>query len=340
MKQMRWIRSCLLVSLLTLPAALGQHSQAICNISSLSWSFNSLGQSPCDVAGNLQSSCNPSVVVTPLGGPTLSYAPPPSIPPSQCDCSTVTYSLLMVCSACQGGSLIPWSFYAANCSAKASPDGQYPLAIPPGTAIPKWAYQSVIASGQFNISLANSVGDLPENGTSTSSSSSSLATSSTSTSSSPSPSQTNDPAHKNNAGAIAGGVIGGLAILAINAILLTLCLRARRRRKYVSSQEEGSPQQVCYLSDTDGLVSPFPQATTATTTSQGPTSSEYTTSSTHQSPGGGGYLRDDRPNTPSTCPPPYMSALAMGERNIASNNDENALSPSSTRKGALSPRNG
>jgi hypothetical protein len=56
MKQMRWTRSCLLASLVTLPAALGQHSQAICNISSLSWvclSFIFMRSLSIDVQGSL-----------------------------------------------------------------------------------------------------------------------------------------------------------------------------------------------------------------------------------------------------------------------------------------------
>jgi hypothetical protein len=86
---------------------------------STSKTFNSMGQDPCRVAAVLESPCifysqsafscttfsssprtAPSLPALPLGG---SY--PPSND-SSCKCSSVVYSLLSACAACQGGSWI------------------------------------------------------------------------------------------------------------------------------------------------------------------------------------------------------------------------------------------
>jgi len=311
-KMRNWLCGFLLASFA--PLVLGQHSQAKCNVSSLSWTTNSLGQSPCDVAGFLQAACNPSIAVTPLGGPGLSYSPPPGIPPSQCDCSTVTYCLLMACASCQGGSMISWSLYSGNCTNGVSPDGQYPFSIPSGTSVPHWAFQSVMRTGQFNITLANSVGDSPENSTSSS-------TSSSSPTASGNPSNGNGSSHKSNAGVIAGGVIGGLAVVVLGCLLVYCVLRERRRRKDPASLD----LLVSDVSDGSVVYQSAP-------TSNGPTTTTTNTSATHpddqtQTPqlplparGDGAFLGAIGPDTPSTEPPPYVFPANEANGHLAPRN--------------------
>ncbi|KAH9973124.1 hypothetical protein BGW80DRAFT_286675 [Lactifluus volemus] len=113
-------------------------SSAACSLGSWDWTFNSMGQDPCRVAAVLESPCifyTPSLPALPLGG---SY--PPSND-SSCKCSSVVYSLLSACAACQGGSWISWSDYIPNCLRDQYIDisRPYVFAIPSGTSVPYWA---------------------------------------------------------------------------------------------------------------------------------------------------------------------------------------------------------
>jgi len=237
-----------------------QHTEAVCNVSSLSWSFNSLNQSPCIVAAYLGSPCAPNGNYdVPAIGPGLFYIP--SQIPSICECSTVTYSLYSACAACQDALIDPWTLYTQNCS-KTSPDGQYAFAIPPGTAIPKWAYQLVTSTNRFNLTLAQQVGDKPENITSVSPTITSstvipsttagvgggggggLTSTTTGTNSSPSPSNTSSKSKSTPIGAIVGGVVGGVGGLALIAGGLIFCLLRNKKKNEPTYDNRYLVQQV------------------------------------------------------------------------------------------------
>ncbi|KAJ3912812.1 hypothetical protein F5877DRAFT_84430 [Lentinula edodes] len=147
----------------------------------------------------------------------------------------------------------------------------YPETIPSGTAVPHWAYQAITGSATFNTTLAQEAGgklvyffffqsylsnlDLPESSTaatSTSLTSPSTAIISSTPIATPSTASSDD-AHKINAGAIAGGVVGGLAFLCI--VIVAFIFRYPCRRRKPDGSRPVSPLDV----DTDmSLAMPTP----------------------------------------------------------------------------------
>jgi len=193
----------------------GQQTEVVCDVLNLVWSFNSLHQSPCLVVAFLVSPCfaNDDYDVPAL---TFGYAYGPSPTPTPCECTTVAYSLLSACGACQGDGLVGnWSDYSQNCT-ETSPDGQYNLAIPPGTAVPAWAFQQVEETDLFNLTLAQDVGDKPE--------------------------KTAEGLKGNKPiSAIVGGVVGGVGGSVVIGTLLGLYLR-RKRNQNTSKFDNSSDQ--------------------------------------------------------------------------------------------------
>jgi len=237
------LRRLLVVSAL-LRSVLGQHTEAVCNVSSLSWSFNSLNQSPCLVSAYLANPCalNADFDV-PAIGPGIHYTPP--IVTNLCVCNTVIYSLLSACALCQGGDVDPWTDYTTNCTGT-SPDGTYIPTIQTGTAVPKWAYQLVEATNRFNATLAQSVGDTPENFTSPATTTSSASFTS---SISPSPTHSNSPSGGSHLGAIVGGAVGGVCGIAlIGAVIAYFLIRSKRKNNEAMSIVSAMPatQSVYY----------------------------------------------------------------------------------------------
>jgi len=168
-----------------------------------------------------------------------------------CACSTVVYSLLSACSACQEGSIREWPVYSQNCTNTSSPDGVYSFTIPPGTAVPNWAYQKVTTSNRFDLVQARNAGEFPENSTSLTNSSSPAVPSangtSASSSSSPSPTQSAASSNKNHAGAIAGGVVGGIfGVLFIAGLLAYSRFLLKKRRR-----DRDAPQGVVFPPTSD-----------------------------------------------------------------------------------------
>ncbi|KAF8627623.1 hypothetical protein AX15_004321 [Amanita polypyramis BW_CC] len=162
--------------------------------------FNSLGQSPCEVAEILAGSCDPAGFNIPPLPSGQVYFGPTSSQANSCQCSSVFYSLLSACALCQDRQWISWSPYSANCSQVYLT--VYNNTISANTGVPHWAYLNVSINGTFTyIAAQDAVG--PE---------STRAPSSTSTSTS-----TSRPKSSNHAGAIAGGVIGGVVFVALVA---------------------------------------------------------------------------------------------------------------------------
>ncbi|KIK49219.1 hypothetical protein CY34DRAFT_797160 [Suillus luteus UH-Slu-Lm8-n1] len=190
-----------------------QTSNVTC-LASYSWMSNSLSQNPCVVASYLESVCWGGDFTISSLPPGTHYAAPTVAEANSCECSTVTYSLVSACGACQNATYLTWSSWSYNCS-QIFPQ-VYPYDIPAGTVVPNWAYLNVTANG-FDLVSAQSTGDLPESTatkvqstgtvTSASSVSASLTNSGTATGS-PTTSPTNSTS--SNVGAIAGGVVGGI----------------------------------------------------------------------------------------------------------------------------------
>ncbi|KZT35796.1 hypothetical protein SISSUDRAFT_1064176 [Sistotremastrum suecicum HHB10207 ss-3] len=226
-------------------------TDTLCARSQLPWSFNSLDQSPCQVAANLGAICEPSgTYQVPALPPGQEYHPGDN---TTCECNTVFYSVISACAACQGEPPGSWSVFVASCPFVNI--GVFPKNIPSGTLIPHWAYENItnLSTETFDISLAQSLGDTPEfgsSGTVTPPTSSSTKSSSSSTvvstpnitpttspiipqtvpapSTTPTPPPTPISTHTTNVGAIAGGTIAGVVAVLFIAILVFLRLRTLR----------------------------------------------------------------------------------------------------------------
>lgn len=214
-----------------LPVGWAGSMSAKCN-SGWEWAENSLGQNPCQVAGDLQASClgYSDYVLSPLE-PASYYIPPGEndTDAQNCGCNTVIYSLYSACEACQTRTVIQWGQWEAYC--KVVYVSEYPFNIRGDTAVPRWAFINVTEQGIFNVTSAENVGRDPEATGTTPATLSLISTSSTkkvpflasSYSSSPSTSG-NDingaTSTQKNVAAIIGGVVGGVAGLVIIALLL------------------------------------------------------------------------------------------------------------------------
>ncbi|KAF9068754.1 hypothetical protein BDP27DRAFT_1402993 [Rhodocollybia butyracea] len=173
---------------------------------------NSLGQSPCQVAGYLGAVCtSEDVYMIPPVDAALEYTLP-VLSAVNCTCSTAYYSVLSACAACQGAVYLTWSEYSSNCSTVYTTE--YPNPVPPETAIPHWAFQSYADPGAtFNIDLAVAQGGEfyfhPYTPETTASSSK----------------------KKSEAGPIAGGVVGGVALLSLLAVGVVFYRRRGRQNR-------------------------------------------------------------------------------------------------------------
>ncbi|KAG2078817.1 hypothetical protein BDR04DRAFT_1112202 [Suillus decipiens] len=147
----------------------------------------------------------------------------------------------------------------------------FPLDIPSGTKVPNWAYLN-LTNGQFDPTVAQINGDLPEStatgvpstatvihSTTLPASLTTLYTSSTTTTG---PSTTSSSL-SSNVGAIAGGVIGGIAGAAVIIGLATWYFVKRRRSSTALSagfnNVGGSPGWTQSFYSTNTIISPMAQ---------------------------------------------------------------------------------
>ncbi|KAI0250875.1 hypothetical protein BJV78DRAFT_526497 [Lactifluus subvellereus] len=188
-----------------------------CSWSTLSqwnWTFNSLDQNACTVAGYLESTCNfGSWNITAISAPGNVYLGPSGTDDGNlCKCNTVSYSLLSACSSCQGGSWQYWSEYSFNCTKILAPSS-FPNPVPDGIRVPQWALLDVTLENNWDPSKSYAVGGTPEVGpgailgpsgvTTVSPTTTQLKGTSTSATTPP------GPVKKSSAGTIAG-VVGGV----------------------------------------------------------------------------------------------------------------------------------
>ncbi|EGN95741.1 hypothetical protein SERLA73DRAFT_186929 [Serpula lacrymans var. lacrymans S7.3] len=217
-----------------------QSSNVVC-IPSFDWASNSRGQNPCLVAAYLQAACNDGqFTVNALPNGTHYIGPDPT-DVNQCQCSTVTYSMLSACGACQNSTWISWSSWSTNCTT-IFPQS-FPTDIPSGTAVPNWAYLNVMASDDFNVTAAKADGDTPESTATRVQSTGSVASSSPTSSPAPTSSSGSSPGSTSgspssshtNAGAIAGGVVGGVVGVGLIAAAIGFFVVRSRRPKLAPS---------------------------------------------------------------------------------------------------------
>lgn len=222
-----------------------QTTNVVC-ASNFNYLNNKEGQNPCLVAAYLQVPCSSQGTNygVPALGPNQTYVGPSMQDVNYCACSSVVYSLVSACAQCQNHEWVSWSFWHGSCGQNQTTVAQYPLDIPLGTGVPAWAYQNVGLTDFWNYTLALpqvSVG--PEStyyGTPTASISYHISTAGdvgTQTGAATA-SQTGSPStgsRKSNAGPIAGGVIGGIALLALIGALVWLLVRRRRKQALIPS---------------------------------------------------------------------------------------------------------
>ncbi|KIJ22842.1 hypothetical protein M422DRAFT_276676 [Sphaerobolus stellatus SS14] len=237
------------------------------NCSTDTWTFNQENQSPCEVSARLQAFCHGGVFqITPLAH-NKAYSGPQKGASDPCVCSTVTYSLVAACAACQDGAPLPWTNWITNCAQSDISISKYPEDIPQNTSIPQWAFLDVVSVNDWDVTaslnLANQhlpdITETKDDGTpiNSTTSSTSIAPSPTLTVAgsnagpNPGPSsgggssggdgnsgqdQDGKPsasasAKQSNVGPIVGGVVGGVgALLLIGGLAVFLIRRKSRRR--------------------------------------------------------------------------------------------------------------
>ncbi|KAF8900214.1 hypothetical protein CPB85DRAFT_1439659 [Mucidula mucida] len=179
-------------------AALAQDvSHAVCSNPGFSWTFNSLGQNPCQIGEALGTQCEKSFFIQPLPvGSYYSGLNPTAA--TSCACNTVYYTLLAACAACQSGNIYPFPIWSENCTTEYS---TFPGEIPAGTAVPYYAYLPLVNGTVDGDAAMHAQG--PEATGSSQPTSSGAFTAPASTPSSSAPSSKGGSA---DAGAIAGAV--------------------------------------------------------------------------------------------------------------------------------------
>ncbi|KAF8723784.1 hypothetical protein AX14_008680 [Amanita brunnescens Koide BX004] len=301
------------LALAAVPAVVAQ--VASCTDSNFHWTYNSLGQDPCDVAMVLSQPCGGGYTFGPLVS-GQEYTPAEV---NDCTCNTVRYSLISACAACQDGTWLPFSNYSKSCTQRFVQ--QYPETIPSNTRVPHWAYLTLSSSGTFDIVAASSAGGTESSdpaptsttSTSTSASSTSASTSalgstrkpksaststpalspsnsspsSSSDSSSSSSSNSSSSSSKSNTGTIVGGAVGGVIGGALIAAL-AFWFYTKHKSARGTASEQGM------------LASPPPSSWT-------PNSAVY------QTP-----LRPYDPDDPSTFPPSREQLVQISQMSMGS----------------------
>ncbi|KAF9789864.1 hypothetical protein BJ322DRAFT_562703 [Thelephora terrestris] len=221
-------------------------------------SQNSLGQDPCNITGDLYAACNGNGTITPLTSTQGYYAPDLGTPTPACNCNSVIYSLFAACGLCQGGQAATWTRWITDCNFTYL--SQYPYNVPPGTAIPRWAFINVttLPNETFNVALAESVGQSPE-ATPVPLSTATTTFSSKPTNTSSGGSNNGGTGNQSTAG-IVGGIVGGVVLLI--AVVIGVIVGWRRQARVppkspqaeeTSEHNEIQPPSPTFLPDSANL---------------------------------------------------------------------------------------
>jgi len=172
----------------------------------------------------------------------------PDIPENSysCICSTVTYSLLSACAACQGPGWIEWSTWVTNCTT-VLPPSTFPNPVPTEISVPYWATLDVTVENTWNENKSMSAGGSPEIGPgeligASSASSPSPTGSTTQTppvtgvqattttiTASNLPTASSPGSSSSDTSAIVGGAVGAVALLVIAIVILGIFYLRRQR---------------------------------------------------------------------------------------------------------------
>ncbi|KAF8163454.1 hypothetical protein B0H34DRAFT_324144 [Crassisporium funariophilum] len=226
----RRLGTYLILWLTTALSVAGQSSNVTQCIPDYAWSINSLGQTPCLVAAYLESLCGVPTSVDSIP-PGTHYLGPNFADADPCRCSSVTYSMVSACGGCQGRSFSNWTTWSQNCPTNSFMI--FPRDIPAVTEAPEWAYLNLtVSNNSFDPLIAQqslSGSPIPTAPIASSTSETSTSTSVLSTTSTSPSSSSSGEKSKSNAGAIAGGVVGGLVFLAIIGLTALWWIMRKRR---------------------------------------------------------------------------------------------------------------
>ncbi|KAK0198945.1 hypothetical protein F5146DRAFT_1131890 [Armillaria mellea] len=123
-----------------------------------------------------------------------------------------------------GGGITIWSIYNLNCTTIYT---VFPHDIPSGTAVPHWAYLSLLSNGTVDIADAET--DTGAEVTATATASSASTATSTIASGPETTSASSSGSSKGDTGGIVGGVVGG--VLGVGAIVIGIIFFVLRRRQ-------------------------------------------------------------------------------------------------------------
>ncbi|KAK0500600.1 hypothetical protein EDD18DRAFT_1459340 [Armillaria luteobubalina] len=208
-----------------------QASDAVCSNTAYNWAFNTLSQSPCQIATNLGEVCDSSFSIPALPSDSVYRGPSGGASRMECRCNTVYYSLLFVCAVCQGGGVTVWPTYNLNCTTKYT---VFPHDVPSDTAVPHWAYLSLLSNGTVDIADAET--DTGAEVTATATASSASTATSTIASGPETTSASSTGSSKGDTGAIVGGVVGGVLGVAATVIGIIFFVLRRRQQRLGRSQ--------------------------------------------------------------------------------------------------------
>ncbi|KAG2049106.1 hypothetical protein BDR06DRAFT_732136 [Suillus hirtellus] len=185
-----------------------------------SWSVNTGGQSPCDIAVVVYSSC-PNVTTNNAISPSSSdnFLVPVSSNATLCTCSWASYNLISACTYCATGSpsLVSWDTWITNCNGSTLTTTYFPwdegIRLPSNASIiPYYASYDHYS----NTGIGNLNGSPPISNSSSSGSQSSSSSSAT------------------PIGSIVGGVVGGtvLLLLLCGFFFFIICRKRRRAAQF------------------------------------------------------------------------------------------------------------
>ncbi|KAG7085798.1 hypothetical protein E1B28_003338 [Marasmius oreades] len=286
---------------------------ASCTNSSFFWSYNSKGDSPCQMGEALGTVCTPSFNIPSLPDGYYYFGTGHTITP--CVCNTVYYTMLSLCGLCQNGYTDRFDLWSSNCTR--TYDTVFPSALPSGLRLPYYAYlplDSVNKSIDVGALQANTGPERTGTATRTPTSTSFGSTgTSHSGGDDPFADELKDEAKK--VGIIAGSVVAGIWVFwAVGAGIVWFICRRNSRRMY------GDPSQM-YLQN-NGAPGAIPYASV-------PPSSPPASTTTGTSPGLGEKVYN--PNDPSTYPQtPPLATLGYQQQpsynyNTASSSDRTSV---------------
>ncbi|KAB5592738.1 Glycophorin A domain-containing protein [Ceratobasidium theobromae] len=142
------------------------------------------------------------------------------------------WNLVSACSVCQGQPPSSWSQWISSCSESHINVGKYPLPIPSGVLVPRWAYRDFTAAGMLNTALDPE----PPAGSSTLANLVGAPTRVVAVEIDHPPPQT-----KSNTDVIAGAVIGGIAVLALSSLILYLIVTKLKQKKSARNADDLIP---------------------------------------------------------------------------------------------------